>query len=122
MHGAVSGTTPARTTCTPRCSRSQQRTGPAPPRCARTRVWVRPPRTAQCRPGVMSTAIAFHDAFDIRDWQLYANPTIYTGRGLAHAEGRIYAQDGRFVASYVCEVMIRPRCSDRSQPATLTAP
>ncbi|MBL7491428.1 DUF427 domain-containing protein [Frankia sp. AgB1.9] len=58
--------------------------------------------------GVMSTAIAFHDDFDVRDWHLYANPAIYAGRGLAHGEGRIYARDGRLIASYSCEVMIRP--------------
>lgn len=57
--------------------------------------------------GVMSCAIAFHDEFDVRDWHLYANPAIYAGRGLAHGEGRVYAQDGRLVASYSCAVMIR---------------
>lgn len=58
--------------------------------------------------GVMSTSISFHDDFDVRDWHLYVNPATYAGHGLAHGEGRIYAQDGRLVASYACEVMIRP--------------
>jgi acyl-CoA thioesterase II len=58
--------------------------------------------------GVMSCAIAFHDEFDVTQWLLYANPAIYAGRGLAHGEGRVYTQDGRLVASYSCEVMIRP--------------
>lgn len=57
--------------------------------------------------GVLSCAIAFHDEFDVREWLLYANPAIYAGRGLAHGEGRVHAQDGRLVASYSCEVMIR---------------
>jgi acyl-CoA thioesterase II len=57
--------------------------------------------------GVMSCAIAFHDEVDVRDWLLYSNPVIYAGRGLAHGEGRVYTQDGRLVASYSCEVMVR---------------
>jgi hypothetical protein len=31
--------------------------------------------------GVTSSAIAFHDGFDVRDWLLYENPAIYAGRG-----------------------------------------
>lgn len=62
--------------------------------------------------GVLSCAIAFHDEFDVRDWLLYANRAVYSGRGLAHAEGRVHAQDGRLVASYSCEVMIRRFATD----------
>lgn len=57
--------------------------------------------------GVMSCAIAFHDEVDVRDWLLYANPAIYAGRGLAQGEGRVYTRDGRLVANYSCQVMIR---------------
>lgn len=57
--------------------------------------------------GVMSCAIAFHGEFDVCDWLLYSNPAIYAGRGLANGEGRVYTQDGRLVASYSCEVMVR---------------
>jgi acyl-CoA thioesterase len=57
--------------------------------------------------GVMSCAIAFHEEVDVRDWLLYSNPAIYAGRGLANGEGRVYTRDGRLVASYSCEVMVR---------------
>jgi uncharacterized protein (DUF427 family)/acyl-CoA thioesterase len=57
--------------------------------------------------GVMQTTIAFHDDFDITEWLLYANPAIWAGRGLAQGEGRVYARDGRLVASYSAQVMIR---------------
>jgi acyl-CoA thioesterase II len=57
--------------------------------------------------GIMSAAIAFHDEFDVREWLLYANPAIYAGRGLAQGEGRVFAQDGRLVASYSVQAMIR---------------
>jgi acyl-CoA thioesterase II len=57
--------------------------------------------------GVMSCAVAFHDEVDVRDWLLYCNPAIYAGRGLVHGEGRVYSLDGRLVASYSCEAMVR---------------
>lgn len=57
--------------------------------------------------GIMSTAIAFHDEADVTGWLLYANPSIYAGRGLAQGEGRVFAEDGRLVASYSVQAMIR---------------
>jgi acyl-CoA thioesterase II len=58
--------------------------------------------------GIMSTSIAFHDEPDVTDWLLYANPAIYAGRGLAQGEGRVFSRDGRLVASYSVQAMIRP--------------
>ena len=57
--------------------------------------------------GIMSIAIAFHDEADVTDWLLYANPAIYAGRGLAQGEGHVFTQDGRLVASYTVQAMIR---------------
>lgn len=57
--------------------------------------------------GIMSTSIAFHDAFDVTEWLLYANPAIYAGRGLAQGEGHVFTRDGRLVASYTVQAMIR---------------
>jgi uncharacterized protein (DUF427 family)/acyl-CoA thioesterase len=57
--------------------------------------------------GILATAIAFHDEVDVREWLLYANPAIYAGRGLAQGEGRVFARDGRLVASYTVQAMIR---------------
>jgi acyl-CoA thioesterase-2 len=57
--------------------------------------------------GIMATTIAFHDEVDVTEWHLYANPAIYAGRGLAQGEGRVFARDGRLVASYTVQAMIR---------------
>jgi acyl-CoA thioesterase II len=57
--------------------------------------------------GIMSTGIAFHDDADVTEWLLYANPAIYAGRGLAQGEGRVFTRDGRLVASYTVQAMIR---------------
>jgi acyl-CoA thioesterase-2 len=58
--------------------------------------------------GIMSTSIAFHDEVDVTGWLLYANPAIYAGRGLAQGEGHVFSQDGRLVASYSVQAIIRP--------------
>jgi acyl-CoA thioesterase len=57
--------------------------------------------------GIMSVAIAFHDDAPVDQWLLYANPAIWSGRGLAQGDGRIFTQDGRLVASYSVQAMIR---------------
>ena len=57
--------------------------------------------------GIMSIAIAFHDDVDVTEWLLYANPALYAGRGLAQGEGHVFTQDGRLVASYSVQAMIR---------------
>src|SRR5262245_5605142 len=57
--------------------------------------------------GILATTIAFHDEVDVTEWLLYANPAIYAGRGLAQGEGRVFARDGRLVASYTVQAMVR---------------
>ncbi len=57
--------------------------------------------------GILQTTIAFHDEVDVTEWLLYANPAIWSGRGLAQGEGRVFDQDGRLVASYTVQAMIR---------------
>jgi acyl-CoA thioesterase len=57
--------------------------------------------------GILATTIAFHDEVDVSEWLLYANPAIYAGRGQAQGEGRVFTRDGRLVASYTVQTMIR---------------
>jgi uncharacterized protein (DUF427 family)/acyl-CoA thioesterase len=57
--------------------------------------------------GIMSVSIAFHDDVDVTEWLLYANPAVYAGRGLAQGEGHVFTQDGRLVATYTVQAMIR---------------
>ena len=66
--------------------------------------------------GIMSIAIAFHDEVDVTEWLLYANPSTYAGRGLAQGEGRVFTEDGRLVATYSVQAMIRGFAND---PTTL---
>jgi acyl-CoA thioesterase len=57
--------------------------------------------------GVMADTIAIHEDADLTQWLLYSNPAIYSGRGLAQGEGHVFTQDGRLVASYTVQVMVR---------------
>lgn len=57
--------------------------------------------------GIMSLAVAYHDDVDVTGWLLYANPATHAGRGLVHGEGRVFTEDGRLVASYSVQAMVR---------------
>ena len=57
--------------------------------------------------GPMATTIAFHDEVDITEWLLYANPAVYAGRGLVQGEGHVFTEDGRLVATYTLQAMVR---------------
>ena len=57
--------------------------------------------------GILSIAIAFHDDVPIDEWFLYSNPAIWSGLGLAQGVGTIFSLDGRVVASYTVQAMIR---------------
>jgi acyl-CoA thioesterase-2 len=57
--------------------------------------------------GILATTISFHDAVDVTEWLLYVNPAIYAGRGLVQGEGRVFTRDGRIVASYTVQGMVR---------------
>ncbi|WP_420638151.1 DUF427 domain-containing protein [Candidatus Poriferisocius sp.] len=57
--------------------------------------------------GPMSVDIAFHEEADVADWHLYENPAVYAGKGQVQGQGRIFAQDGRLVATYSVHAMVR---------------
>ncbi|MEU5879163.1 acyl-CoA thioesterase domain-containing protein [Spirillospora sp. NPDC047279] len=58
--------------------------------------------------GISKATIAFHDEVDVTEWLLYATQVVYTGRGSAQSEGRVYSRSGRLVASTGVHGMIRP--------------
>ncbi len=57
--------------------------------------------------GIMSVGVSFHDDAPLDDWFLYANRATWSGHGLASGEGRIFTRDGRLLASYAVQAMIR---------------
>jgi acyl-CoA thioesterase len=57
--------------------------------------------------GIVSIAIAFHEDAPVNEWFLYSNQAIWSGRGLAQGEGNVFSQEGRLLASYSVQAMIR---------------
>jgi acyl-CoA thioesterase-2 len=57
--------------------------------------------------GIIQITFNFLDHVDVSEWLLYANPAIWAGRGLAQGQGQVFTQDGRMVASYSVQAMIR---------------
>ena len=57
--------------------------------------------------GIMSASISFHDDAPVDEWLLYANRAIWSGHGLAQGEGAVFSRDGRLMASYSVQAMIR---------------
>ena len=75
--------------------------------CVRTRGSGEADAHVTLSTGIMSVSIAFHDDAPLDQWFLYENPAIWSGRGLAQGDGRIFTQSGTLVASYSVQAMIR---------------
>jgi len=57
--------------------------------------------------GIIGHTISFQEPFDARDWLLMSQESSYTGRGRAYGRGEVFTSDGRLVAAYSQESMIR---------------
>ncbi len=56
---------------------------------------------------VLTQAITFHEPFDAGQWLLLAHEAPYAGRGRGYGRADAFTEDGRLVATYVQENMIR---------------
>jgi len=57
--------------------------------------------------GVLALTISFHEPVRADEWMLYAHESPHAGRGLSYARAQIFAADGRLLASFSQEGMIR---------------
>ncbi|MEE2731999.1 MAG: DUF427 domain-containing protein [Pseudomonadota bacterium] len=57
--------------------------------------------------GPLKADISFHDDVDVSEWMLYVNDVVYSGKGQAQSQGKIFAIDGRLLASFAIHTMIR---------------
>ncbi|HYZ99363.1 MAG TPA: acyl-CoA thioesterase domain-containing protein [Acidimicrobiales bacterium] len=57
--------------------------------------------------GVVSHTLTFHEPFRASEWLLLAQESPYAGRGRAYGRAHTFAADGRLVASFVQDSMIR---------------
>jgi acyl-CoA thioesterase II len=57
--------------------------------------------------GVLTHTLTFHEPVPAAEWMLMAHEGSYAGRGKAFGRAQIYTEDGRMIASYVQESLIR---------------
>jgi acyl-CoA thioesterase len=57
--------------------------------------------------GVVAHTLNFHDRFRGDEWLLMANESIWAGRGRTHGRCNIWTQDGRLVATYTQDNLVR---------------
>ena len=56
---------------------------------------------------VLSHTLTFHEPINAADWLLLAHESPYAGRGRSYGRANVFTEDGRIVASYVQDNMIR---------------
>jgi len=57
--------------------------------------------------GVVSHTLTFHERIEVGTWLLMAHESPYAGRGASYGRAHVFTQDGRLLASFVQENMIR---------------
>ena len=57
--------------------------------------------------GVIGHTINFHERFEVGEWLLLAHEATYAGRGRIHGRGLVYTGDGRLVATFSQDSMVR---------------
>jgi acyl-CoA thioesterase len=67
---------------------------------------------------VVAQTISFHEPFDASQWLLLAHHSPYAGRGRSFGRADVFTEDGRLVASYSQENMIRNFPEGQSPAAT----
>ncbi len=72
--------------------------------------------------GVIAHNLTFHEPFRADDWMLIANRSLYAGRGRTYGEGHVFSEDGRLIASFAQESMIRNFRNDPRPDAVTSNP
>jgi acyl-CoA thioesterase II len=68
--------------------------------------------------GVISHTLTFHEPFSAGQWMLMANEVPYAGRGRTYGRAHVFTEDGRLIASFVQDGMVRALSPDAaSRPA-----
>ena len=57
---------------------------------------------------VVAHTIGFHEPFRASDWMLLHQRSTWAGLGRSHGRGSVFTEDGRLVAAFTQESMIRP--------------
>lgn len=57
--------------------------------------------------GPVALSMSFHDDAPLDEWFLYSTRAIWSGAGLAQGDGRVWAADGRLIAAFTLQAMLR---------------
>jgi acyl-CoA thioesterase len=57
--------------------------------------------------GILGHSMTFHEPFRASEWMLLANESVYAGNGRAYGRGHAFAADGRLIASFAQDEIIR---------------
>lgn len=57
--------------------------------------------------GVVSHTINFHDRFDVSEWLLLRNESVWAGRGRTYGKCEVFTRDGRLAATYTQDNIVR---------------
>lgn len=66
--------------------------------------------------GVIAHTLTFHEPVRADEWMLIANGSVQAGSGRTYGEGHVFSEDGRLLASFAQESMIR-RFGDQASSA-----
>lgn len=62
--------------------------------------------------GVMGISITFHEPVVWEDWLLYHHESTHVGRGMSYVRGQVFTDQGRLIASFTQDGMIRAFAAD----------
>ncbi|MGW5375693.1 acyl-CoA thioesterase [Nocardia sp. NPDC003999] len=57
---------------------------------------------------VMTVTVSFHEPVGWDGWLLYSHESTQAGAGMSYVRGQVHTEDGRLIASFTQEAMIRP--------------
>jgi acyl-CoA thioesterase II len=69
--------------------------------------------------GVLSHTINFHERFEADQWLLFAHESVWAGRGRTHGRCTIWTEDGRLVATYTQDNIVRALGDDTNRSGDL---
>ena len=68
--------------------------------------------------GVVSHTLTFHERVEVGTWLLMAQESPYAGRGVSYGRSHVFSEDGRLIASFVQESMIKDAAPTPPTPPT----
>lgn len=67
--------------------------------------------------GVMGISITFHEPVRWEGWLLYHHESTQVGRGMSYVRGQVFTEQGRLIASFTQDAMIRAFVADSPDTA-----